>query len=69
VPTFDPECVDVGTEGLGDPQPVDREQRDQRVLIGRAEPGRDEQRANLIAVQADGVGLVVRTRPSDVDGG
>ena len=36
------ELVDVGAEGFRYPQPVDREQRDQGVLIRRAEPGRDE---------------------------
>ena len=37
--------------------------------FGCAEPGGDEQRADFVAVQADGVGLVVQPRPSDVDGG
>ena len=39
------------------------------MLGGRAEPGRDEKRADLVAVQGGGVGLVVQPRPADVRGG
>jgi len=35
---LDAQRFDVGAGGLGDPQPVERQQRDQRVLTGRAEP-------------------------------
>ena len=35
----------------------------------RAEPGGDQQRAELVAVQAGGVGFVVQARPADVRGG
>jgi hypothetical protein len=55
-------------QGFGDPQPPSREQRDQRVLARCAESGRDEQGADLVAVQADGVRLVVQSRAADVDG-
>src|SRR5665213_3026817 len=34
----------------------------------RPEPGRDEQRSDLIAVQADGMGFVVDPGSTDVDG-
>jgi hypothetical protein len=51
VTAFDTEGVDVSTEGLGDPQAVDREQRDQCVLARGAESGGDQQRADLVAVQ------------------
>jgi hypothetical protein len=39
VAAFQVEVLDVGAGGLGDPQPVQREQRDQRMLCGRPEPG------------------------------
>ena len=37
------------------------------MLGGRAEPGGDEQRSDLVAVQADGMGLVVDPWPADMD--
>jgi hypothetical protein len=52
------QVLDVGAGGLRYPQPVQREQRDQRdqrVSGWRAEPGGDEQRAELVAVQRDGM--------------
>ena len=55
--------------GLRHAQPVEREQGDQRVLGGRAEPGGDQERAELVAVQGGGVRLVVQPRPADVRGG
>jgi hypothetical protein len=48
--------------GLGDPQPVEGQQRDQGVLGGG--PSGDRQGADLIAVQADAVGLL---RPRQAD--
>ena len=45
------QVLDVGAGGFGDPQPVQGEQRDQRVLKRRPEPGRDQQRAELVAIQ------------------
>ena len=38
------------------------------MLGRRAEPGRDQQGAELVAVQAGGMGLIVRARPPDVGG-
>ena len=68
VPAFEAQVLDVGAGGLRDPQPVQGEQGDQRVLGGRAEPGGDQQRAELVAVQRGGVRLVVQPRPADVRG-
>ena len=48
--TFQAQVLDVGTGGLGDPQPVQREQRDQRMLGWRPEPGRHQQRRVQAAV-------------------
>jgi hypothetical protein len=42
--------LDIGPSGLRDPQPVQREQRDQRMLDRRTEPGGNQQRAELVAV-------------------
>jgi hypothetical protein len=50
-------------------KPVQREQRDQRVLERRAEASRDQQCAELVAVQGNGMGLVVDSRPPDMRGG
>jgi hypothetical protein len=58
--------LDVGTEGFGDAQPVQGKQRDKGMLDGWAEPGGDEQRADLVPVEADGVALVVQAGAADV---
>ena len=50
VPAFDAQVLDVSAGGLRDPQPVQREQRDQRVLGRWPEPGGHQQRAELVAV-------------------
>jgi hypothetical protein len=50
VPAFQAQRLDVGPCGLGDAQAVQSQQRDQCVFGGRAEPGRDEQRAELVTV-------------------
>jgi hypothetical protein len=49
-------------------QPVERQEGDQRVLGGQAEPGCDKQRAELVAVQAGGMGLIVQPGPAHVRG-
>jgi len=51
-PRSNPQVVDVRPGCLGDSQPVEGEQRDQRVLGSRAEPGSDQESADLVAVQA-----------------
>ena len=68
VPALQAQVLDVGAGSLGDPQPVQREQRDQRMLDRRPEPGGDQQRAELVAVQRDGMGLVIQPRTADVRG-
>ena len=57
---------DVGAGGLRDPQPVQREQGDQGMLRRQAEPGGDQERAELVAVQGDRVRLIVQPRAADV---
>jgi hypothetical protein len=69
VAAFQIEVLDVGAGGLGDPQPVQREQRDQRMLCRRPEPGGYQWRAGLVAVERGGVRLVVHPRTTDVRGG
>ena len=59
------QVLDVGAGGLRYPQPVQRKQRDQRVPGWRPEPGGDEQRAELVTVQRDRMGLVVDPRTAD----
>src|ERR1035437_6403933 len=44
VPALQAEVLDVSASGLRDPQPVQREQRDQRMLDRRPEPGGYQQR-------------------------
>jgi hypothetical protein len=50
VPALDAERLDVGVRSFGDAQPVEGQQGDQRVFCRRAEPGGDQQRAELVAV-------------------
>ena len=69
VPALQAQVLDVSASRLGDPQPVQREQRDQRMLGRRAEPGGHQQRAELVTVQRDGMRLVVDPRTADVRGG
>ncbi|MGA9833162.1 MAG: hypothetical protein WBQ71_18765 [Trebonia sp.] len=68
MPAFQPQLLDIGAGRLRDPQPVEGEQRDQGVLGGRAEPGGDQDRAELIAVQRGGVRLIIQSRAADVGG-
>ena len=55
VAALEAQVLDVGARGLGDPQPVQGEQRDQRVHGRQPEPGRHQQRAELIAIQGHGM--------------
>ena len=66
VAALDAERFDAGAGGLGDPQPVQREQRDQRVLRRWAKPGGDQERAEFVAVQSDCAGFRVQPRPPHV---
>jgi hypothetical protein len=63
------QVLDVRAGGLRHAQPVEREQGDQRMLGSRAEPGGDQERAELVAVQGGGVRLVVQPGAADVRGG
>jgi hypothetical protein len=58
VAPLDAQCFDIRAGSLGDPQPVEGQQRDQRVLGGRPEPRGDQQRAELVAVQSGRVRLM-----------
>jgi hypothetical protein len=69
VSAVDVEVVDVGAEGFGDAQPVQREQASECVVAAAAESGLDEERAEFVAIQAEGRGLVVLFRASDMGGG
>jgi hypothetical protein len=60
---LDTQRFDVRASGLGDPQPIQRKQRDRRVLRRRAKSGGDQQGADLVAVQPGGVRLVIQPRP------
>ena len=51
--TLQAQVLDISAGGLRDPQPVQREQRDQRTIAWRPEPGRDLQGAEFVAVQSD----------------
>jgi hypothetical protein len=53
VPALQAQVLDVGPGRFGDPRPVKGEQGDQRMLGRRAEPGGDQQPAELVAVQRD----------------
>src|SRR6516225_3662526 len=68
MPALDAQVLDVGAGGFGDPQPVECQQRDQCVLAWRAQPGGNQQRAQLVAVQAGGVRVVVQPGTADMRG-
>ncbi len=67
MPPLDAEGLDVRPDGFGHPQPVEGQQRDQGVLAGRTEDLGDEQGADLVAVQADGLDLVVDPGTAGMD--
>ena len=62
VPTFKAELFDIRAERLRHPQPIQRQQRDQRVLAGAAQPRRDQHGADLVAIEAGRVRFVVEAR-------
>jgi hypothetical protein len=68
VPALDAQGLDAGAGGFGDAQPVERQQGDQRMPGGYAEPSGDQQRAELVAVQPVGKGLIVQTGTADMSG-
>ena len=69
VSPLDTQGLDVGAGRFGDPQPVERQQGDQRMLGGRAKPGSDQQRAKLVTVEPGSVRFVVQAGPPHVGGG
>jgi hypothetical protein len=50
------------------PQPVEGEQGDGGVFVGRAEPGGDQYDAEFVAVRGGGVRLIVQAGAADVRG-
>ena len=66
VAALDAGGLDVRAGGLADPQAVDGPQADQGMPGGRAGPGGGQQCADLVAVQAGGVRLIVQARPADM---
>ena len=60
--------LDVSAGGLRDPKPVQREQRDQRMLERRPEPGGHQQGSHFVAFQGDGMGLIIQAGPRHVGG-
>jgi len=58
VTAFQTQMLEVRADGLRYPQPVEREKV---VFGGRAEPGGDQDRAELVAVQGVGVRLAVHS--------
>jgi len=69
VPAFGRQIADVGVEGFGEAQSVQREQGDQRFVAWVAETGLDEQRAEFVAVQPEGSRFVMDFRAAHVEGG
>jgi len=61
--------LDVGAGRFGDPQAVQGQQGDERVLHRRAEPGGHQQRAELVTVQRDRMRLVVDPWSPDMGSG
>ena len=51
--TLDRQVADVGVQRFGDPQPVQREQGDQRAVAEITESGLDKQRAEFVAIEAE----------------
>ena len=64
VAALDGEAFDVRAGGLGDPQAIEGQQGEQGVISSSAQASSDEQGADLVAVQANDMGLVVQTRPA-----
>jgi hypothetical protein len=69
MPALDAQALDVGAGGFGDPQPIEGQQRDQGMLGGHAEPGGNQQRAKLVAVQRGGMRLIIQPWAPDMSGG
>ena len=62
------ERIDVSTQRFGDTQAVQREQRHQRMFPCRRQAGGDEERADLVAIQASRIRLIVEAGTAHMDG-
>jgi hypothetical protein len=69
VAAFQSESFDIGADRLGDAQPVQCQQRDQRMFAGAGQAGGDKHRSEFAAVEIGGIGLVVQAGSANVDGG
>lgn len=63
------QTLDVGADGLGDPQAVQAQQRHEGVVPGSGQARGHQERTHLFSVQSHRVGLVVQTGLADVDRG
>ena len=68
MPALDAQGLNVGASGFRHAQPVEGQQRDQRVLGRRAKPGGDQQRAELVTVQPGRVRLIIEPGSADMRG-
>lgn len=50
---FEVQVVDVGSQRLGDPQTVERQQRGQGMIPGRGDASLDQEGAELVSVQSE----------------
>jgi len=62
VPTLHAQVPDISAGGLGHPQPVQGEQRDQGTLERWAKPGGQQQRAELVAIERGRVRVIIQPR-------
>ena len=67
MPPLQTKVLDVDAQGLGDAQPIERQQRNQGVVPGASEAGGDKHGPELVAVQANSVRLIVHPRPPNMD--
>ena len=68
VATFGAQRLDAGAGGLRNPQPIQGEQADQRVLSRRTEPGGNQEATEFVAVQSGRVRLIIQPRTPDMGG-
>lgn len=47
------QVLDVEAEGLGDPQPVERQEGRKCVVTGRSQTGLDQEGTEFVAVEAE----------------
>ena len=61
------QIADIGVERFGDPQAVQRQQRDEGTVSEITQTGLDQQRTEFVAIQAQGSRLVVDLGPANVE--